>query len=71
MVYEVIVGNIGYVYKGDDQKIAEEMFDAYCTLSRHSKGRAAGEDVTLMCNGETQAELHSELGMDEVTKWEK
>jgi hypothetical protein len=50
--YEVIVGNIGMVYSGDNLKIALRTYREYCSLSLDGIGRAAYEDVTLLTDGE-------------------
>jgi hypothetical protein len=60
--FSVIVGNIGYVYDGTDEKTARETFAEYCDQSRSDYGRAAGEDVTLCQDGETVAEFFGEGG---------
>lgn len=49
--YEVVVSNIGTMtYKS--KKLAYECYNAYATLSKRGETRAAGEDVTLLKNGE-------------------
>lgn len=49
--YEVVVGNVGTMtYKS--KKLAYECYNAYVTLSKRGETRAAGEDVTLLRNGE-------------------
>lgn len=50
--YEVIVGNIGCVYRGADRSDAFNHYNAYVDLSVDGVGRAAGEPVTLMEDGE-------------------
>ena len=53
MYYEVIVGNIGTVYSGNDKTEALRVFDVYQDQSENSIGsRAYGEDVTLLGDGE-------------------
>jgi hypothetical protein len=47
-MYEVIVGNIGTVYSGDNLEHATAIFDSYVAQSRSTFGRAAGESVTLL-----------------------
>ena len=47
-VYEVIVGNIGTVYYGNDGGAAQTWFNEYRNQSDAHYGRAAGEDVTLL-----------------------
>jgi len=49
-LYEVIVGNIGYVYEGPLMKEALETYAEYKRQSMNQYGRAAGEDVTLLKN---------------------
>jgi len=50
--YQVIVGNIGTVYDGDDIIEAEENFKEYYNQSKDGYGRASGESVTLWVDGE-------------------
>ena len=50
--YSVIVGNIGYVHEGTNPVAARKEFGEYRTLSKQGYGRAAGEPVTLMKDGE-------------------
>lgn len=50
--YTVIVGNIGTAYNGTSRKVAENTFDEYVLQSERNIGRAAGESVTLMMDGE-------------------
>ena len=54
--YEVVVGNIGYVYSGSDSKQANRIFREYRELSKTNYGRAAGESVTLFHKGEIARE---------------
>ena len=49
---EIIVGNIGCVYRGADDDIAREKYDEYVEQSKSQRGRAGGEDVTWMRDGE-------------------
>jgi hypothetical protein len=46
--YQVIVGNIGTVYEGDNPVEARRLFGVYREQSRSQVGRAGGEDVVLM-----------------------
>lgn len=46
--YQVIVGNIGRVYHGNDADEASRIFKEYSDQSVHGYSRAAGEPVTLM-----------------------
>lgn len=50
--YEVIVGNIGSVYSGGSHDYAMKHFRRYKDLSKSNEGRAAGEDVNLVIDGE-------------------
>ncbi len=54
--YEVVVGNVGTVYSGNNAVEANRTFREYVAQSRLSIGRAAGEDVTLLRNGEPARE---------------
>ena len=57
MRYEVICGNIGTVYHGNDGRTATRVFNTYRELSLSGIGRAGNEAVTLFDNGEIAAEL--------------
>ena len=46
--FQVIVGNVGYVYEGNLFKEALQHYAEYKRQSMNEYGRAAGEDVTLM-----------------------
>ena len=48
MEYQVIVGNIGTVYQGNNHEVARLVYLDYCELADKGYGRAAGECVTLM-----------------------
>jgi hypothetical protein len=50
--YEVIVGNIGTVYSGDDVREAVKTYSEYKEQSETGQGRASGESVTLVCDDE-------------------
>jgi hypothetical protein len=55
--YEVIVGNIGIVVTAtSNKKRAEKEYDEYVVLSKLPHGRASGESVILMENGEPTKE---------------
>jgi len=54
--WEVVVGNIGTVYKCSDASYAVEAYNDYVKISKNGKGRAAGESVTLLKNGEIHRE---------------
>jgi len=54
--YEVIVGNVGTVFDGNDQEEAERAFNDYVRSSKTGRGRAGGESVVFLMNGEIVAE---------------
>lgn len=51
MKFQVVVGNLGTVFSGNDEESAHECFGEYCGLSSDDYGRCGGETVTLMCDG--------------------
>ena len=52
-MYEVIVGNVGIVYAGNDRRTARNTYAEYVELSVSDYvQRASGEDVALMRDGE-------------------
>lgn len=53
---EIIVGNIGSVYIGSDDKAARRAYREYVDQSKSDYGRAAGESVTWLQNGEVKRE---------------
>jgi hypothetical protein len=51
--YQVIVGNVGTVYDGDDKEQALRDYRECVSISKDSEvGRMAGEQVTLFEDGE-------------------
>lgn len=50
--YDIVVGNIGTVYSGTDRAQAKTAFDTYLAQSKANSGRAAGESVAWMVDGE-------------------
>lgn len=54
--FEVIVGHIGVVYRGDDAGAALAVFAEYVAESKTGTGRAGDEPVTLMDDGQIQFE---------------
>lgn len=52
VTYDVVVGNVGTVYSGPDSREAVRTYLAYVIESRGPHGRAVGEAVTLLRNGE-------------------
>lgn len=59
--YQVVVGNIGTVYEGEDGDRAGELYSIYKNMSRNGVGRGAGEDVTLLEDGEITHAYAGEL----------
>lgn len=61
--YELIVGNVGTVYDSKDttdgQALAE--FDVFVEASKQDYGRASGEDVFLVVDGEPEREYVGHL----------
>jgi hypothetical protein len=55
--YTVVVGNIGTVYDGGNRRVALETFKVYKSRSIQGSGRAAGESVYLMGEGEPVKEF--------------
>lgn len=49
---EVVVGNIGSVYVGDNPSVAEQTYDRYVERSLEGIGRAGAEPVYYMRDGE-------------------
>lgn len=58
--YEVIVGNVGTVYDGTGKTIAKTAYLRYVKVSLSGAGRAGGEGVVLMEDGEIIAEHYGE-----------
>jgi hypothetical protein len=54
--HEVIVGNVGIVYDGQSDMEASYSFNEYRAQSREGYGRAAGESVTWLRDGEIYKE---------------
>ena len=59
--YEVIIGNIGTVYDGEDKVEALKHYTEYVEQSKSGHGRAGHEPVTLMLNGEISQEHYGDL----------
>lgn len=55
-IFEVIVGNIGTVYSGNNFMQASCKYSHYVKASKSGTGSAAGESVTLMHNGKLRME---------------
>lgn len=63
-VYEVIVGNLGRVYEGDDFAEAHETYKDYVNLSKQDYGRVGGEDVVFFEDSEIIDEYSGSLGVE-------
>lgn len=50
--YEVVVGNVGTVYRGKQGFQAHLDYNKYVGISKHGGGRTEGEPVTLFMDGE-------------------
>jgi len=55
-MYQVIVGNIGTVYEGNNQHTARMKYGAYVRLSKEMRSRASCESVTLFFNDDIERE---------------
>ena len=62
------MGNIGSVYRGGDDHKAEAAFVEYSEQSAIDYGRAAGEDVTWLKNGEIHKEFEGSISKKELEK---
>jgi hypothetical protein len=67
--YEVIVGNIGTVYGGVSKAAALKKYTTYVRQSKSESGRAGGEDVTLMSDGEPIKEHYGNFGEASASDW--
>jgi hypothetical protein len=56
-IHEIIVGNIGTVYSGDSHAEAQVAYIEYCRQSTAGRGRADGESVCWMKDGEIHKEI--------------
>lgn len=56
--YSVIVGNIGEVETTNDRATASKVYNEYVRQSKLQTGRASGEDVTIMDDGEPIREYY-------------
>lgn len=54
MTYEVIVQNVGVVYRGDHEAKAKILYDDYVRMSKLPHGRTSGAGVDLYVDGEPQ-----------------
>jgi hypothetical protein len=60
-MFEIIVGNIGTVYRGNNFLQASSKFAWYVKQSKANIGRAAGEDVTFLHDDAIRKEYIGEL----------
>jgi hypothetical protein len=63
-IYEVIVGNIGTVYTGTSKAEAIKRFNTYVAQSKSLRGRAGGESVTIIKDGEPIKEHFGEQDLE-------
>lgn len=59
--YQVICGNIGTVYMGNDEAEALRIYDEYREQSSNGYGRAAYERVYLMEDGSIRDEFDGDF----------
>ena len=59
-MWEVIVSNIGSVYRGRDVDRARKTYREYIQIVDDWYGRAGGEAVTLICDDEVMEERQRE-----------
>ena len=64
-IFEVVVGNVGTVYAGNNYMVASCKFQAYVRQSKQNDGRPAGESVTLFHNGAIRHEYVGTLAHKE------
>ena len=62
--FDVMVGNVGCVYSGDDFNAAGKAFCEYRDLSMQPGGRASLESVTMLADGEPRHEFEPERDME-------
>ena len=55
--HEIIVGNIGTAYKGNNKNDALECYNGYVKLSESDYGRCANETVTWLIDDEIYMEM--------------
>jgi hypothetical protein len=60
--FEIVVGNIGYVWSGSNYMQASSQFARWVKDSKTGLGRSGGESVTLFHNGEVKKEYPGTLG---------
>lgn len=65
-MFSVVVGNIGTVCSTDSQVEAKGCFDEYVQQSLMTKGRAAGEDVTMFQDEHIVAQFNHHSFIEEA-----
>lgn len=63
MTFEVIVGNVGSVYRGASRIQANRKFREYVEQSRSFVGRAGGETVSLLADDVLVEDYYQGLGL--------
>ena len=64
MKYQVVVGNIGTIYDGNNYVTAMSNYSKYVDASKNNYGRAAGENVILMRDNEPMVEYFGDINND-------
>ena len=64
-MFEVIVGNVGTVYRGETESYALDTFAEYVSMSKLNIGRAGNESVMLFKEGEIMREHYVPDEQDE------
>ena len=59
--HEIIVGNVGTVYRGNSHVEAENEFRECCAMVDKPYGRASGEQVTWMLDNDIHEEYEPEV----------
>jgi len=59
--HEVVVGNVGTVYRGDSSKAARLAYVEYVSQSKVGRGRAGGESVVWLWRGDVYREYEGTL----------
>jgi hypothetical protein len=57
--YEVTVGNVGLIIETTNRENAVSEYEGWIAMSKHPRGRASGEDVTLWEDGEPIQEYNA------------
>ena len=61
--YLIVVGNVGTVLATANAAEARREFGQWKAMSKAPYGRASGEPVTLLCDGEIENEYQPEEGI--------